>query len=724
MKSPSQILQQYFGYDNFRLEQANAVENVIAKKDTFVLMPTGGGKSLCYQVPALVLDGTAIVISPLIALMKDQVDALRVNGISASYINSSMSSFEQNETLNQLKNGQLKLLYVAPEKLSSDNGAFLKLLNKVNISLFAVDEAHCVSHWGHDFRPDYLFLNGIKKQFPQVPIIALTASADEITRKDIIKQLNLQNPLVLISSFDRANIKYFVQPKQSVFQNIIQYLNEHPNDSGIIYCLSRKGTEEMSNNLRENGVNSAFYHAGISSVERAKVQEDFLKDKTRVMVATIAFGMGIDKSNVRFVMHADLPKNIESYYQETGRAGRDGLPSEAILFYSFADVIKLRRFAMIEGNKEQSELMLQKLKQMSDFAEMQKCRRQYLMEYFGEKHDGNCNSCDFCLSEFETWDATIDAQKLLSAIFRLKERYGKNLIIDFLRGSKSLKITDSMRSLPTYGIGNNQDKNYWQNLIRQLLINGFLSESNEEFSVLKLNEESKLVLFKDKKVTFRKVKEQAKAVIVAEVENDYSIPDFDANEDLFAELRTLRREIAERENVPPYVIFSDATLMELSTYLPNTKEELNQISGFGAFKIEKYGEIFLTPITNYCKIHSLTSKIIEKKPKKKREPKKNNAKTSGTFATTFELYKDGNNVEEIAKIRNLSINTIQNHLANFVAIGKIEADELMDMSKIEPIIEIAKAQSIQSLKAIKDELGEGFSYFEIHIAVAYYKSQQ
>lgn len=724
MKTPLQILQQYFGYDNFRLEQANAVENVIAKKDTFVLMPTGGGKSLCYQVPALVLEGTAIVISPLIALMKDQVDALRVNGISASYINSSMSSFEQNETLNQLKNGQLKLLYVAPEKLSSDNGAFLKLLNEVNISLFAVDEAHCVSHWGHDFRPDYLFLNGIKKQFPQVPIIALTASADEITRKDIIKQLNLQNPLVLISSFDRANIKYFVQPKKSVLQNIIQYINEHPDDSGIIYCLSRKGTEEMANNLRENGINSAYYHAGLSSMERAKVQDDFIKDKIRVMVATIAFGMGIDKSNVRFVMHADLPKNIESYYQETGRAGRDGLPSEAILFYSNADVIKLKRFALIEGNEEQSDLMLKKLQQMTDFAEMQKCRRQYLMEYFGEKHDGNCNSCDFCLSEFETWDATTDAQKLLSAIFRLKERYGKNLIIDFLRGSKSLKITDSMRSLPTYGIGNNQDKNYWQNLIRQLLINGFLSESNEEFSVLKLNEESKLVLFKDKKVTFRKVKEQAKAVIVAEVENDYSIPDFDANEDLFAELRTLRREIAERESVPPYVIFSDATLMELSTYLPNTKEELNQISGFGAFKIEKYGEIFLTPITNYCKIHSLTSKIIEKKPKKKREPKKNNAKTSGTFATTFELYKDGNNVEEIAKIRNLSINTIQNHLANFVAIGKIEADELMDMSKIEPIIEIAKAQSIQSLKAIKDELGEGFSYFEIHIAVAYYKSQQ
>ncbi len=724
MKSPLEILQQYFGYDNFRLEQANAIENVISKKDTFVLMPTGGGKSLCYQVPALVLEGTAIVISPLIALMKDQVDALRVNGISASYINSSMSAWEQNETLNQLKNGNLKLLYVAPEKLSADNGAFLKLLNDINISLFAVDEAHCVSHWGHDFRPDYLFLNGLKKQFPQIPIIALTASADEITRQDIIKQLNLQEPLILISSFDRANIKYFVQPKQSVLQNIIQYLNEHPNDSGIIYCLSRKGTEEMSNNLRENGINSAFYHAGLSSMERAKVQEDFLKDKTRVMVATIAFGMGIDKSNVRFVMHADLPKNIESYYQETGRAGRDGLPSEAILFYSNADVIKLKRFAMIEGNEEQSDLMLRKLKQMSDFAEMQKCRRQYLMEYFGEKHDGNCNSCDYCLSDFEVWDATTDSQKLLSAIYRLKERFGKNLIIDFLRGSKSVKITDYMRSLPTYGVGNNQDKNYWQNLIRQLLINGFLSESNEEFSVLKLNEESSQVLFKNKKVIFKKVREQAKAVTVAEIETDYSITNIDANDELFSELRTLRREIAEQENVPPYVIFSDATLLELSTYLPNNKEELNQISGFGAFKIEKYGELFLPTIIEFCKNNNLSSKISDKKTKKKTVAKSANKYEAGTFTTTFQMFKAGNSIEEIAKIRNLAINTIQNHLVNFVTVGTIKPSELIDINKMPPIIEIAKNQTITSLKAIKEKLGEGFSYFEIHIAIAYHKSQQ
>jgi ATP-dependent DNA helicase RecQ len=724
MKSPLEILQQYFGYNSFRLEQANAIENVIAKKDTFVLMPTGGGKSLCYQVPALVLEGTAIVISPLIALMKDQVDALRVNGIPASYLNSSMSSFEQNETLNQLKNGQLKLLYVAPEKLSSDNGLFLKFLEEVKISLFAVDEAHCVSHWGHDFRPDYLFLNGIKNQFPNIPIIALTASADEITRQDIIKQLNLQDPLVLVSSFNRANIKYFVQPKQSVLHHIIQYLNEHPNDSGIIYCLSRKGTEEMSNQLRENGINSAFYHAGISSLERAKVQEDFIKDKIRVMVATIAFGMGIDKSNVRFVMHADLPKNIESYYQETGRAGRDGLPSEAILFYSNADVIKLKRFALIEGNHEQSDLMLKKLQQMADFAEMQKCRRQYLMEYFGEVHNGNCNSCDYCLSQFETWDATEDSQKLLSAVFRLKERYGKHLIIDFLRASKSVKITDYMKTLPTYGIGINQDKNYWQNLIKQLLINGFLKESNEEFSVLKLTEESSLVLFKNKKVSLQKVKELAKAVTVAKIETNYPTTEISANLDLFTELKKVRREQAEKENVPPYVIFSDASLMELSSYLPNTKEELNQINGFGAFKIEKYGELFLEVILEYCSINNLSSKISEKTPKKQREqkPKQSNKNTSGTFATTFQLYKDNHSIEEIAKIRNLNINTIQNHLARLVEEGKLEANELMDMSKIEPIIAIAKTQTIQSLKAIKEELGEGYSYFEIHVALAYHKS--
>lgn len=730
MEKSLEILQQYFGYDSFRLNQAAAVENVIAKKDTFVLMPTGGGKSLCYQFPALVLDGTAIVISPLIALMKDQVDALRVNGISAAFLNSSMNPLEQNETFQQLKEGKLKLLYVAPEKLSADNGSFLNFLKSINISLFAVDEAHCVSHWGHDFRPDYLFLNGIKNEFTETPIIALTASADEITRQDIIKQLHLQDPVVLISSFDRANIKYFVQPKHSVLNHITQYLNEHPNDSGIIYCLSRKGTEEMANNLKENGINATYYHAGISSTERAQVQDDFIKDKIRVMVATIAFGMGIDKSNVRFVIHADLPKNIESYYQETGRAGRDGLPSEAILFYSNADVMKLRKFAMIEGNEEQSTLMLRKLQQMTDFAEMQKCRRQYLMEYFGESHPGNCNSCDYCLSDFENWDATIESQKLLSAVYRLKERYGKNLIIDFIRGSKGIKITDYMRNLPTYGIGANADKTYWHQLIKQLVINDFLRESNEEFSVLKLTELSKEVLFNKRKVNLQKVKEFAKAVTVAELETTYSQNELDADLELFQELRRIRKVQAERENVPPYVIFSDATLMELASYLPQNPEELSQISGFGTFKIEKYGELFLNVILDYCNQNNLSSKISEKKPKKQSlqkrpsTPKKANKYEAGTYTTTFQLYKAGNSIEEIAKIRKLSVQTIQNHLANFVIVGTIKPEELMDINKMDPIITIAKTQNIHSLKTIKEKLGDEYTYFEIHIAIAYYKWQE
>jgi ATP-dependent DNA helicase RecQ len=722
--NPIEILQKYFGYNAFRLQQAKAVEHIINGRDVFVLMPTGGGKSLCYQVPALALDGTAIVISPLIALMKDQVDALSANGVSCAYLNSSLTASEQSHILDRFKTGKLKLLYIAPEKLNADNGAMLKLFRQLPISLFAIDEAHCVSHWGHDFRPDYLFLNQLKGTFPNIPIIALTASADDITRKDIVKQLNLHNPAILVSSFNRANIKYYIQPKQKMTSKIIGYLQEHAQDSGIIYCLSRKGTEEMAETLKEQGISAHHYHAGMAPQERALVQEKFIKDKLRIIVATIAFGMGIDKSNVRFVIHADLPKNIESYYQETGRAGRDGLPSEAILFYSPGDVMKMERFATIEGNTAQSELMLRKLQQMADFAEMQSCRRQYLMRYFGEAHPGNCKSCDYCLSTFNEEDATIESQKLLSAVFRLKERYGKHLVIDFLRGSHGAKITDHMRSLPTHGKGKDKSKDYWLHLAKHLLMQGFLQESNDSYAVLKLTEQSREVLYEGRKVAISQLKERAEAIVYDEAETAIGQSSELADNDLFQLLRELRKEHAENENVPPYVVFSDATLKEMAAYFPQTPEELGQISGLGVFKMEKYGASFLKLIIDYCEHNRIASRVVLKTKRitKAKSEKENSKpvkeKQPDTLQKTLHLYKEGHSISEIASIRNYAATTIEGHLSTFVASGELEASRFVSAPKLHAIEKVAREKGVLSLRVIKDILGDNYSYFEIKVGIA------
>lgn len=728
MRTPLELLQQYFGYSSFRSYQQTAVENTIAGNDTFVLMPTGGGKSLCYQIPALALEGTAIIISPLIALMKDQVDALKVNGIAAAYLNSSQATEEQNHILMQLRTGDIKLLYVSPEKISAESGHFIRFLKQIRISLFAIDEAHCVSHWGHDFRPDYLSLSMLRESFSQTPFIALTASADEITRQDIIHQLKLNRPKVLVASFNRPNIHYYVQPKKNVFAGILQYINEHPQDSGIIYCLSRKSTESLARQLQEYQVETRYYHAGMPSQERAKVQEEFLKDRVRVIVATIAFGMGIDKSNVRFVIHADLPKNIESYYQETGRAGRDGLSSTAILFYSSADVIKLRNFAINDDNTEQSALMLKKLKQMADFAETQSCRRQYLMHYFGERHEGNCSSCDYCLSSFHKSDVTIEAQKLLSAVKRLKERYGKGLIIDFLRGSQSAKITDWMRQIPTYSVGKDYTKAFWTTLIQHLLSTGFLREVTNPYPVLQLTEESKAILFQGKKVSMQLLQE--KAVVITEVKEplqETPYPGIDIHKELFEILRLLRRQLAEEEDVPPYIIFSDATLQEMALYLPQTEEELQQINGLGAFKMAKYRHTFLKKINQYCDQNGLKSRIDQKRTKKSRTvpqyDKGTNTNLSDTFQKSLVLFRQGNSVAEIAMIRGLSAYTIENHLAECVAHGKLDIAELIDVNKLPVIMKIAEEKGILSLRAIKESLDDSYSYFDIRLTVAFMKSR-
>jgi len=489
-----EILKNKFGYDSFRMNQQAAIEAVLAKKDCVVLMPTGGGKSLCYQIPSLILDGLTLVVSPLIALMKDQVDALKANGVEADFLNSSQTSREQTEVFQSVRQGKTKILYVAPERLLQSGDQFIDFLRDLKISLFAIDEAHCISSWGHDFRPEYIQLGKLKRYFPEIPVIALTATADKLVRKDIFERLNIKDAELFLSSFNRPNIHYRVEPKRNSYAQLLDYLETKRDESGIIYCLSRNSTESLASDLRDEGYNALPYHAGLDKATRDKNQELFLKDEVKIIVATIAFGMGIDKSNVRFVVHCDLPKNIESYYQETGRAGRDGLESEALLFFSWADVVKLKGFAEVEGNKSQTDIMLRKLSQMGEFGDLKTCRRKFLLSYFGEALPDDCGNCDNCGKEFERFDGTVIAQKALSAVYRTNQRMGLGYLVDFLRGSQSQKIWDEHKNLKTYGVGADVSKNQWFEYFRDLISQGFLKQSDGQFPIIQLTEKSLDVL--------------------------------------------------------------------------------------------------------------------------------------------------------------------------------------------------------------------------------------
>lgn len=611
---PSQILKEKFGYEEFRFNQEEIINNVLQGRDAFVLMPTGGGKSLCYQIPALMLSGLTVVISPLISLMKDQVDALRMNGIKASFLNSSLSADECSCVYRQLNQGDIKLLYIAPERLFNNSCQFIDFLKSLNVSLFAIDEAHCISHWGHDFRPEYRMLSSLKENFPIVPIIALTATADSLTRADILDKLQLNTSKTFISSFNRPNINYFVEPKKGMYERMVRYLSKHKDESGIIYVLSRNSTERLAEKLEDDGFSAKPYHAGMPKELRQESQELFAKDEVKIIVATIAFGMGINKSNVRFVMHADLPKNIESYYQETGRAGRDGLKSDAILYYSAGDVAKLKSFAMVENNPEQSRIMLNKLSQMATLCEVNACRRKTILNYFGEQTGEFCGSCDVCLTTREKIDGTAIAQKALSAVSDLQNRFGLTYVVDFLRGSKAEKIRELHKELVSYGVGKDISKEDWFHYLKELISMGYLQQTGNEYPILALTEKGENFLESEDSIFL------AKNIFHSSVEEkkQKSVSDKPYEKDLFNELKILRSLWAKREKVPAYIIFSDATLIDLATYLPQTEKEIRQISGFGDIKLAKYGKPFLNVIVEYCKERGLTSKISEKIPKRVR----------------------------------------------------------------------------------------------------------
>lgn len=694
MSRAQSILQSTFGYEAFREPQGEIINELEQGRDAFVLMPTGGGKSLCYQIPALLREGTAIIVSPLIALMQDQVEALQQLGIKAAYLNSTLKVGEARQVEQQLLNNELDLLYVAPERLL--NTTMLSLLERCHIALFAIDEAHCVSQWGHDFRPEYQKLRVLHERFPAVPRIALTATADQRTRDEIISQLQLEKARVFINSFDRPNIHYAISEGNNPKLRMWRFIQEnHPQDAGIVYCLSRKKVEATAEWLSEQGRIALPYHAGLSQEVRQKNQQRFLRDEGVIIVATIAFGMGIDKPDVRFVAHLSLPKSIEAYYQETGRAGRDGEPANAWMAYGLQDVLTLRQF-MQNSNADEAHKRVEhnKLESMLGLCELIACRRQALLDYFDERLEQPCGACDNCTTPPEQWDGSEAAQKILSSIYRTGQRFGVNYIIDVLMGKADDRTRqNSHDQLSTFGIGKEFSMMEWRTIFRQLIALGFINVEAESHGSLKLTEKCRPVLRGEQTLALRKQTKEEKLA----TEHKKKSPVRPQDEPLWDALRTLRTQLAEDSGVPPYVIFHDATLQEMIKKRPSEIADMRYISGVGDQKIKRYGKVFLAEIAKYPLAELLNNRL------------------SATVNETLMLYQEGLDIKAIAKQRDMKENTAYGHLADAIEVGLLDVKDVLDLDdseyqEIMMTIESLEDDAKGRIKPIYEALDEEYDY--------------